>query len=240
MRPRRYSLSKSPSPKPLKLPLILPIYFSSSCVVALLSQRDPKWYDFSGKGYHGALSVASFEASTRFGPAVFFDGDTAIVSLAKRHNLSSISKITILSWVYPTNSGTYHTIFTKRTESTYPFHLRIGGGSGDGYLGFFWSDSSAFNSYSQDTITPPLNTWSFVGARFDYSTPDTVDYIYNGELTQVDRAVGSGTDPDNPDVPFTIGATNQNLFPFYGSIAILLMFNEILPMEEIKSIYDHG
>jgi len=169
-------------------------------------------------GYNnGTLSTPSWVTDGQRGAALSFNGTSDVVTLATEDEFSASSKISLFAWVYPTSVATFHTIIAKRNSGTVTLSFRIGQVSGDGKLSWTWTAGGTFQTYVAGP-TVSVDVWSHVGVVFDFAAPANATFYLNGVATSAARSVGTGTSPDDANVPLTMGRRYDNLHHFAGRI----------------------
>ncbi len=150
-----------------------------------------------------------------------FDGVDDVITLATEDEFTSSSKISLSAIINPDVVTTFRTILAKRTGGTATFHFRIGRVSGDKQLTWTWTEGGAFQSYGSagDEIDITAGVTTQIGVGFDWASPGSVDYVIDGVVTTRSRSFGTGTDPDDANVPITIGRRHDDAMEFDGHIA---------------------
>ena len=218
----------------LNMPFDINISSSASGAV-----RDYSTYENNGTLGGGTSSYSpSWSSSCIVGGCYNFDGIDDYIE-TKEMEYNSNSKISISAWIYPTSGIDYETIVTKRTGTQTSFIFRRSFSSNDGKLFFGWTEGGTFNSYATSQ-TIPLNAWTHVGVSFDWSSPSSVDLFINGTKYTVTRSSGSGTTPDDPNVPITIGRRYDDEMEFIGKIDEVMIFNRSLSSDQFYALYEAG
>jgi len=163
-----------------------------------------------------------------------FNGQNGYITVGSALPLSP-SQITVCAWINPTViTGSRREIVGNDYTSSDSFFLSLnnnGNSEGD-----FWVHTTS--GWQGPVVTPsavPLNTWSFLCANWTGSN----EYIYlNG------RSVGSlgtsGTISLPIGVPIEIGADDENMQWWDGSIANVQIYNTSLSANEIQALYLEG
>ena len=152
------------------------------------------------------------------------------ISLATEREFTSSSKLSISALVYPDDFDSFGVIICKRTGGSAAYYLRLDGTTGQ--IAFGWTNGGSFNTYA---LTPPAATagvWQQVGCAFDWASPGSVQLALNGAVTTVNRNLGSGTTPDDPNVVETIGNRFDDAHQFDGKIAEVGAWDRVLTAAE--------
>lgn len=222
----------SPTRKPLKYPFHLPSQLDPSCVLCLLPIRDNKWYDFSHKGNHGAITNAVWTAKGRHGPALYFDGDGDYVNAGKDASLNITKAITLEQWLYPLDSG----------QSGY---------------GGLWSRGADFDFYMAGATVEDIASYIpiggvnyhpyTIGGRLSYNKWHHLVLTYNGSILilYADRLVAfseaaSGALDIYPDDDLIIGNDYTKSYSFHGYFDVARIYNRALSAAEVKALYEQG
>ncbi|MBT9160936.1 MAG: hypothetical protein DDT26_02232 [Dehalococcoidia bacterium] len=207
------------APRPLVTPLPrkLPISLHPSCVLALLPQNDPKWFDHSSRGNHGIVHGATPTAKGPDGFAWELGGVDDWINCGNDTSLRITDAITIVARIKP--------------AATITTFQRIVGNemAGDG-LSFGVSsinnlDIHTSGSINFSTTNNPLSVgiWQQCAMSFDKDAG-----INNGKIYLKGALVKTGTNP-NP-IPLNthvraIGAKPDGTLLFRGLIDYVLIYN---------------
>ncbi len=110
------SPAPTPTRSPLRSPFPLPISLHPSCVLALLPQNDPKWFDHSGRGNHGVVHGATPTAKGPDGFAWEFDGVDDVIDLGTADLVNGLTSFTLAARVniFSFKVG-HHRLFSHET-----------------------------------------------------------------------------------------------------------------------------
>ncbi len=168
-----------------------------------------------------------------------FDGVDDVLTAATENEWSSASVISVVACVNPSSVAGFHTIACKRSSGTNcTWQLRVGQASGDGLLAFTWSAGGTFQNYAGGAAPPAISTgvWTNVGVFFDWTDPANIVYWINGTNYPRTRSSGSGSSPDDSNVPVTIGRRNDDAHEFAGDIAEVAIWNIQVPDTMMEAI----
>ena len=223
---------KRPAKHPRRQPIVLPPQLDKSCVLCLLPLRDSKWYDYSGKGNHGAIIGATWVGKGRRGPALYFDGIDDYVDCGVHPSL---------------NFG----------SGDFSVEVWIWGGSMSGNRGIVgkWSGSegwaliTATNGRPFFKVNDGTSQVAIVGniVLFDIQRWVHVVAVYAGSEAKIkifeDGSVKEKTITPlgNYDVTndLWVGAV-RNYYPINGMLDEVRIFNRALTADEIRALYELG
>lgn len=191
-------------------------------------------YDESGNGNHGTIHGATWTTGM-FGSALSFDGVNDYVEIPYNTGLDITDKITVMAWVIPDATKTFHGIMTHygRTDDTHGWHwiiigdpqrrLRFGIRKGD--------DSGWVGAYHEANWSS--TEWNLIVGTYDGEY--LRDYL-NGE--EVGSSYYVGTLRNEGNQPIVIGRfyTTRNVDNFKGAIDEVAIYNRALTAEEIAEI----
>jgi len=166
--------------------------------------------------------------------AAQFNGQNGYIAVDAALPLSP-SQLTVCAWINPTViTGSRREIVGNDYTSSDSFFLSLnnnGNSEGD-----FWVHTTS--GWQGPVVTPsavPLNTWSFLCANWTGSN----EYIYlNGK--SVGSLGTSGTISLPMGVPIEIGADDENMQWWDGSISNIQIYNASLSASQIQQLYKEG
>gem|GEM_PF-3994841 len=212
--------------------MLHPALYDPSCVLALLSQRDNKWYDFSGNDNHGALNNAVFTSKGRFGPAIYFDGNDYIVQISHHASLIPVN-ISYEFWIYPINLGTGgQDIFAKRNDSNVGSIL-IDVPDQDDIYHFFYVDGSWYNV----RIPYENNVWQHIVGSYD---GETIKVYRNGASPSTNTSPTGDLNTETTDLYIGGDSRSAGGLNFNGFLDSFFLYNRALTFEEVKRNYALG
>jgi len=198
--------------------------------------------DESGNGNDGTL-LPSYpdncpqQASDRFGnpnSAYYFDGVDDIINFQDSTNLDGFSVATISLWMNPgidMNSSTGRQDIVYKGE---PAQYTLNYDSHDGML-----TATFNNAYHSIDYATEFNSgqWYHICLVYD-GTPTLIMYV-DGISVGVGNNQASPLNPDNSQ-PLTIGATDEPLYHFNGTIDDIRIYNHALTESGIATLYHEG
>lgn len=183
-----------------------------------------------------------FTEPVRIAGGIDFDGSDDVVNCGSGATLDDITQTTWAAWFYM-RSGYIGNCRIAAKESA----------AGDGTTALFLSDSSGpriywarkfsgtFGMWYSPLITS--NTWFHVAITYnDASTAnDPLIYINGASQSVTEFITPTGTRNSDAALNFTIGASGNGSQPFDGMIQDVRVYNRILTVGEILTIYrGHG
>lgn len=222
---KRYPAILTPYPAPDIQPLVIPPRLDPSCVLALLPLRDSKWHDYSGKGNHGVITSAQFDADFSTYPGLYFDGSNDYVTIPDSSSLDLAQAMTLETVFRPFGAQNQYAMLMCK-------------GDGDAVYSFYVAYDSTgkklsviIYTYSFRLLTTPLEYLSgliYLAATYDGAVltlyingikisdgPLNDDLIDSGNL-------GIGSDPYGP-----------NRYLFNGLIFFTFIHNRVFSAREI-------
>jgi len=195
--------------------------------------------DESGNGNDGTLLPSDpdncpQQTSDRFGnpnSAYYFDGVDDIINFQDSTNLDGFSEATISLWIKPgidMNSSTGRQDIVYKGE---PAQYTLNYDSHDGMLTATFNNAYHSIDYATEFFE---DQWYHISLVYD-GTPTLVLYVDGISVGTGDNQV-SPVIPDNTD-PLTIGATDEPLYHFNGTIDDIHIYNRASPESEIDSLY---
>lgn len=232
MLPNRYPPILGPHSKPSFQPFLHPEIFDPSCVLALSSQRDNKWFDNSGNDNHGVFTDTVIKSNGRFGPSVSFNGTSSFVICGNNTVLDITSEITFEVWVNPSNISTNTKILDKshlfvdawtliKNDSNFECHIKFP------VVGLKSAIATGMAS---------IGVWSHVVATYD---GDKLR-IYVDSILKGSNDVGSDTIPINSRILHVGRLSSLPLSFFPGLIDEVRLYNRALNHDEISRNYELG
>jgi len=132
-------------------------------------------------------------------------------------------RISVAAWVYPTNTGSTHTILAKRDNSALSWMVRVQLGT----LRFLTSGVNVVDS----GLTVPANQWSFVGITY---TSGGATFYVNGKVSTT-----SGTQLSINSAKVSIGGFDDGTttaLAWSGKIGQVAAWDRILSLEEFREL----
>lgn len=188
--------------------------------------------DATGKGHDGTPEGKVEWVGGKFGLAVEFDGNSAIiVEHADDMNLKDFS---VLAWVkIPMAPTDWATIAAKDGWPNRNYGIWLAGGTALAHHSF--TSGTAPNNNYVNAVTPvKIGEWHHVAATYDGKVSNL--YI-DGKL---DAKATFGDKPNTTDVPFIMGRTANGSYKLTGSVDEVAVFNVALSEEDIKTIISAG
>lgn len=122
--------------------------------------------DLSGNGNTGTISGATWTTSGKFGNALVFNGNSAVVTVPNTASLRLTTGMTLEAWVYPTSTPTgWRSVIDKNLDGYYLMASTNVGNRPS--VGGTWVGGN------QNTVGPStlaVNSWTHLAATFDGST----------------------------------------------------------------------
>ena len=210
--------ARQPRVHPPLLPPKQPFRFHPSCVLALLPQQDPVWFDYSDYDNHGILHGPTPTAEGRYGFAWSFDGADDRIRVPHSPSLDLTNAGTILALLKP-NPGfgeIYPRIVFKmlaydlvvNLEGRPVLHLRTGG---------------IDHPLPAQTLLSPTS-WAQITVHWDISFPDNQLRMYLNRKLDNQRELPSPADTVVHDL--FIGDVGTGARVFNGLIARALLYNQ--------------
>lgn len=199
-------------------------------------------YDISGYQNHGALT--NMDPATDWvvgenGYALDFDGGNDYVGHGDVLDFERTDQITIVCWMNP-SSLTGQRAIASKMESSGNFRGWMFGPIDDEMRFFLRSVNSPQNKLSlrSDSILT-TNSWQHIASTYDGSSNVSgVTLYFNGIVT---TPAGPADDSLSTTIinsaPLNIGARNNGNSPFPGKIGFVLIYNRVLPPQEIQLLY---
>lgn len=134
-----------------------------------------------------------------------FNGSSDLITLSTEAEFTNTSKIALFCWAYIDTTTIIGNLFVKRVGANITFQLRI---ATDGKLIWLWTQgASAFQSFDSGNPAVSTGSWHAIGINYDWATPDIpgVDYWVDGVKSSCIRTGGTGTTPDDVNVPINLG-----------------------------------
>lgn len=223
---------KTPTRKPVLYPLKQPFQIDPSCVLALLPQRDDKWFDYSGKGNHGSINGATWTARKGIGPALNFDGVDDYVN--QTSPLSLIKSFTIEIWSLNSTQNTLERLIMNGK----------GGNSGWGVGRGPTDEKFRFTKAGVVDLDLDIGSWptEICHAVWIVGNDSDIELFINGTSqgkygntsaikTNVSNQFVLGVDVD--------GAGNKTKY-WTGLIKTIRIYNRVLTADEIRRNYEMG
>lgn len=202
--------------------------------------------DRSGQGNNGAVN-GPVKTIGKLGQALNFDGSNDVVNVGQPSVLNNLGPVTYSLWVKPNLSAIDVEYFLLgKASGALPaglFFFEIYNYAGGERSLYFQKNGTGGSSVSRQTnnnlIKPRI--WQHVVVTWDGSTTSSnVHIYYNGEeATYQGGGNATALDPD-PSISFTIGARADNSNSMDGAIDEVRVYNRVLPLEEIKGLYNAG
>jgi len=195
------------------------------------------WYDFnrcqaidlSGHGNNGTIYGAQC-VQGRSGKALSFHGDD-YVDCGNDESLNITDEITIVAWERVEDLINDCQMIVDKTrgvgDRAYGIRIRT-----DNRIAFFITNESDV-TITVGGLVPDLGEWYFVAGTYDGVSAKL--YI-NGALFNEKPFSGNIQICSNN---VGIGARSGGLFPFYGTVDEVRIYNRALSEEEIKWLYEH-
>ncbi|ANS03283.1 BNR repeat-containing glycosyl hydrolase [uncultured Mediterranean phage uvDeep-CGR2-KM18-C269] len=142
------------------------------------------------------------------------------------------SAITIEAWIKPSKLGVNHFIITRDDGSSDRQYKLYVWTNNKVYFDIYLDGGNKKETLSSTSVT--LDTWSHVVATYDGSNQKL---YFDGDLEDDDAETGL---IDNDDTSFTIGAQEDGVSAFNGSIDEVRVYNRALTLAEITKNYKHG
>jgi len=195
---------------------------------------DKKIFDSSGNGNSGTTTIATSTGPTigKVGQALNFDGSGSYVSLGTGANLTPTTALSIVAWVYLTNTTASQIFFGKRdlANGVDPYECRINGGTNVRFtidIGTETTATSVSNPISQRTWHHVVCTWD--GANMN---------VYVDGILVAGPTAKTGT-ISNTSASATIGTVISS-FGYFGKIDDVRLYNRALSTTEITQLYLMG
>lgn len=221
-----------PSIHPPRQPLKLPPRLDPSCVLCLLPISDNKWFDYSGKGNHGAVVGPIKTSKGRKGFGYSFDGSNGYVDCGNAVSFNFTTKFTVEAWINVNDLSDYRRIVSKFEAGLFPWILTtIPGGEIS-----FQLRPREIDRISSFALTPGI--WYHVVAVYVASLNQDV-YI-NGALS---NGTISGDIPASVNVDGShvrVGSAVTSPYPMDGLIDEVRLYSRALLALEIKDLYEMG
>jgi hypothetical protein len=142
------------------------------------------------------------------------------------------SSITLECWIKPSKLGVNHFIITRDDGSSDRQYKLYVWTNNQVYFDIYLDGGNKKETLSSTAVT--LDTWSHVVATYDGSNQKV---YFNGALEDDDAETGL---IDNDDTSFTIGAQEDGVNAFTGSIDEVKVYNRALTLAEVTKNYKHG
>ena len=222
----------TPTRHPLKTPFTLPFQLDPSCVLCLMPFSNDKWWDFSGKGNHGAIIGATWTAKGRLGPALYFDGVDDYVEIAHSDSLN-LNALTVEAWMKSTLTGAwFRTVVAKYGYTGVTPSWGLG-----------WMDTNTLGFYIRDTAAVIHKPMAAAGEGLDgewhhlvgVASADKVQFWMDEILKdEVTRTAG-----DIRNDRFVSLAYHYNTY-VPETIDEVRIYNRALSSAEILALYEQG
>jgi GH18 family chitinase len=177
--------------------------------------------DYSGNGFTGTISGATWTTSGKFGNGLVFNGTNAKVTVSNATLLQLTTGMTLEAWVYPTTvGGGWRDVIMKGADDYYLVTNPSGApATGSDALGSTLSGPSALTA----------NTWTHLAATYDGTT---LRLYMNGTQVVSRSQTGSMQTSTNP---LQVGGDNAFGQYFAGRIDEVRIYNRALTQAEIQS-----
>ncbi len=188
------------------------------------------WTDLSGNGNNGTINGATYSSAD--GGYLDFDGTDDVVPITKANNLGTTQNYTIFTFIYPHSvDGTRaNSIVDSGTGSTYPMRLHLRPNSTIKLMhNNEFADPGVITT---DTIS--LNTWTCVAATNNNNSGT----VYINGVSAASGSLDNNWDAFNPTVGWKPIGNPSSVYPFDGSISIVLIYNRALTASEIQRNYN--
>lgn len=198
------------------------------------------WFDLSGNANTTVLNNGAYYSSTN-GGAIYFDGSDDYANLGSGTSLDITDSVTISTW------------FKIDADASEGYHNIIGQATGNRNYNLYININTTLNPKARIHLSHNYNgtTSSFIGTLSNYAvekdkwtnlvaiiTPTnggTHKYYVNGEFVSETKNLGFTSITSFPGVNKYLGR-HDNMFK--GYISNVLMYNRVLPEEEIIKNYN--
>lgn len=219
---------QEPLKAPVIQPLIQPFQPDPSLVLWLQPQRDDKWFDYSGKGNHGAIHNAVWKP-TPAGVGLSFNGTDAYTDHGAGTSLNITDAITIDAWIKFSGNPTDEPTICGKTAATDGYYLMRSQWSP--HIRFYLGDGASWVGEIKATEDLPVNEWVHIIAT---ATKNGNGYLYKNGVDIKSEAVGAWTVPSDS---LLIGYANHYGGPFNGTIGDVRIRNHALSTAENAKIF---
>ena len=187
--------------------------------------------DESGNGNNGIVTGATL-TTDRFGnpnKAYRFDGND-LISISHSATLNMLDSLSFSVWVKPETLAGTRMIFGKSNYTTRTnYLLRV---KPNGYIQ--WE----YDGYTDtDSVPLELNTWHHIVVTA--TGPGLIKRVYIDNQLIKETITSSGPFGQITD-PFTIGYASYGAEYFIGAIDDIRMYNKVLSINEIGSLYNES
>jgi hypothetical protein len=178
--------------------------------------------DGSGNGNNGTISGATWTTSGKYGNALSFNGNNALVTINNAASLQLTSGMTLEAWVYPTTvSNKWRDVIYKGNDNYY-----LEGSSNNSRRPAL---GGTFGSPLYGTAPLTANTWTHLAGTYDGAT---MRLYVNGVQVASRAQTGAIATSTNP---LQIGGDSIHGQYFAGRIDEVRVYNRALSAAEIQS-----
>ncbi|MCF6325026.1 MAG: GDSL-type esterase/lipase family protein [Gammaproteobacteria bacterium] len=192
--------------------------------------------DGSTNGNDGNVSGTPVWSTGVSGSALFFGGgnDRVLIDDAPSLNMSTAMSLSV--WIQPTTTSTQYVLKKGRYNSIDGYEISLSGSQGVAMIRF--NQDSSGNTYRINATTPyPTDgvTWMHIATTYDGATMRLyINGIEEGSLAAPGLVIASNS------LPFSIGAQDDGVKPFYGAIDAVHLYDYALSAAQLQALSTLG
>ncbi|MFZ2898546.1 MAG: LamG-like jellyroll fold domain-containing protein, partial [Saprospiraceae bacterium] len=176
--------------------------------------------------------TATDNCSSAFGNALHFDGTNDYVNAGNITQVNGVTKITLESWVYPTNGGAGVILCKGPATSANAIDIERNGQT------LYFRVCGAGDSYGYVNSVLPTNTWTHIACVYDGTQTGNANrlkiYVNGVQQTLTFLNTIPATTPNSGN-PLTLGSFNGGLHPFGGALDEVRIWNTARTQAEIQA-----
>ncbi|MHC4739608.1 MAG: LamG domain-containing protein, partial [Planctomycetota bacterium] len=189
--------------------------------------------DISGFNNHGFFVGSPIWTTDLYGSSLYFNGAGARVIIPDAPSLDITEAITIAAWMRPSMTGTQYVIKKARHKSIDGYEMSL---SSRGSVFVRFNQVSSGNTYkllSTSGYPDDGSTWIHVVATYDGQEIKLyVDGLLDSSMFAPGLSIGSN------DNSLSIGAQDDEVRPFKGTMNHVHLYNVALSQADIQELFE--
>jgi hypothetical protein len=187
--------------------------------------------DVSGLDNHGSFVGSPSWIPGVSGSALEFAGNGERVLVPDAPSLDLTDALTIAVWMRPNQRGTQYLVKKARYDATDGYELSLSNSKRQVLVRF--NQASSGNTYRVNSVTlyPTDGTWLHVAATYDGQEIKLyIDGVLESSLPAPGLSIAAN------DLPLSIGAQDNGLGPYQGTVDQVHVYSVALSQGEIQSL----